>query len=485
MTHSRRTLLSATTGTLAVLVAFTAPLANLNQTAAGLDAGPAARTWILSSMSIGLGAFLLTAGRVADDFGRRRTFVAGALLLAVGSLVAALTPDVEVFVAARVVQGTGGAAVIAAGLGMLAVAFVDPAERARATGLWGASVGAGIALGPVLSTWLGRWGSWRDVYVVLALAGVVLAATATGCPESRSPHRARLDVPGVVALAGGISALLAGLTEGRGGWDRPLTIGLLAVAVLLLAAFVVVERRSDHAMIDLGLLRRPAFAAATVAALATGAGIIALLSYVSGFAGLALGLPPTTTAWLMLAWSGPSIVTAVAARRLPQRWTGRARMGLALAVIGASQLMLWGVGTGSGAGRFVPGLLVAGVASGVLNASLGRESVASVPAGQAGLGSGANNTARYLGSALGVTVVSVVAVPSGPLTNAALVAGWNRAALVTAAVSLVGALVVLLVGKRPAPATVEVRPPTSPKWTSQTRSDRLILLVRVRSSLGT
>jgi MFS family permease len=459
VTLARRTLLSATLGTLAVLVAFTAPLANLNQTAAGLDAGASARTWILSSMSIGLGAFLLTAGRVADDFGRRRTFVAGALLLAAGSLVATLTPDVEVFVAARIIQGTGGAAVIAAGLGMLAVAFVDPLARARATGLWGASVGAGIALGPLLSTWLGRWGSWRDVYAVLAVAGVLLAMTATGCAESRSAHRARLDVPGVVTLAAGTSALLAGLTEGRQGWDRPVTVGLLVVGVLLLLAFVLVERRSDHAMIDLALFRRPAFAAATLAALATGAGIIALLSYVSGFAGLALGLPPTTTAWLMLAWSGPSVVSAIVARRLPLHWTGRARMGGALVVIAVGQLMLWGVDTGSGAWRFVPGLLVAGVASGVLNASLGRESVASVPAGQAALGSGANNTARYLGSALGVTVVSVVALPSGPLTSAALVDGWNHAALVTAGVSLAGALLVLLVGARADTTVVEVRSP--------------------------
>ena len=142
----------------------------------------------------------------------------------------------------------------------------------------------------------------------------------------------------------------------------------------------------------------------------------------------------------MLAWSGPSVVTALAARRLPHHWTGRARMGSALAVIAAGQLMLWGVDTSSTAGRFVPGLLLAGVATGVLNAALGRESVASVPPEQAGLGSGANNTARYLGSALGVTVVSVVAVPSGPVTAAALVDGWNRAALVTAAVSLLGAL---------------------------------------------
>ena len=112
--------------------AFTAPLANLNQTAAGLDAGASGRTWILSSMSIGLGAFLLTAGRVADDFGRRRAFVTGSLVLAVGSVVAAVTPDVQVFVLARIVEGVGGAAVIAAGLGMLAAAFSDPIERARA-----------------------------------------------------------------------------------------------------------------------------------------------------------------------------------------------------------------------------------------------------------------------------------------------------------------------------------------------------------------
>lgn len=453
MDAARRTLLSATLGTMTVLVAFTAPLANLNQTTGGLDAGPTGRTWILSSMAIGLGAFLLTAGRVADDYGRRRAFMAGSVVLAVGSLVAAVTPDVEVFVLARIIMGVGGAAVVAAGLGMIAVAFSDPLERARATGWWGASVGAGIAVGPLLSTWLGQWHSWRDVYAVLAVAAILLAVTAAGCHESRATQQARLDLPGVVLLAVGTSALLAGLTEGRQGWTRLVVITLLTLGVLLLAAFVVVEWRSDNPMIDLGLFPRPAFAAVTAAAFATGGGIIALLSFVSGFAGLALGLAPTTAAWLMLAWSGPSVLTAIAARRLPHHWTGRARMGSALLVIAVGQLMLWGVDSASGAARFVPGLLLAGVATGVLNAALGRESVTSVPEGQGALGSGANNTARYLGSALGVTVVSVVAAPAGSSTTAALVAGWNRAAVVTAAVSLLGALVVLLVGERSALAS--------------------------------
>jgi hypothetical protein len=154
----------------------------------------------------------------------------------------------------------------------------------------------------------------------------------------------------------------------------------------------------------------------------------------------------------MLSWSGPSVVTALAARRLPVAWSGRARMSAALVVIGIGQVLLWHIVPGDGAGRFVPGLLVAGVGSGVLNAALGRESVASVPAGQGALGSGANNTARYLGSALGVTIVSVVAAPSGVVTAATLTAGWNRAALVTAAVSLIGAVGVVLVGARAAAA---------------------------------
>src|SRR5580765_8378024 len=189
VTAARRTLLTASLGTLVTLVAFTAPLATVNLTVAGLGAGTSGRTWILSSMSIGLGAFLLTAGRVADDFGRRRTFVAGAAVLAGGALLGAVSSEVVTFVIARVVQGVGGAAMVAAGLGMIAATFPDPHERAHATGVWGASVGAGIALGPLLSAGLAKVGSWRDVYAVLLVAGIGLAVTARGCPESRGTER--------------------------------------------------------------------------------------------------------------------------------------------------------------------------------------------------------------------------------------------------------------------------------------------------------
>ena len=355
MDTARRTLLSASFGTLVAMVAFTAPLSTLNPTVAGLDAGAAGRTWILSSMSIGLGAFLLTAGRVADDYGRRRTFVAGAFLLAAGALVAAVANDVVVFVLARVVQGIGGAALIAASLGMLAVTFPDPRRRAFATGIWGASLGAGIAVGPLLSSGLTLLGSWRDVYVVVVAAGVVLAATARGCHESRAAHGARLDLPGVTLLALGMSGLLAGLAEGREGWMRPLVIGLLVAGVVLLAGFVAAEltlRPPDdrpRPVPPTGVRGRHAGRRRE----RRGRDRPALLPV--GLPGVAYGRSAWSAAWLMLTWSAPSVVTALAARRLPERWTGRARMAAALALMGVGLAMLAGLSAGSGVARFVPG----------------------------------------------------------------------------------------------------------------------------------
>ena len=146
-----RQLTAAALGTLLTLVAFTAPLSTINSTAATLGAGTAGRTWILSSMSIGLGAALLSTGTVSDDFGRRRTFAAGLLVLAVGSVAAAVAPGTLVFVLARLVQGVGGAAAVASSLGIIAATYPPGPERAAASGVWGASVGAGIAVGPLMT----------------------------------------------------------------------------------------------------------------------------------------------------------------------------------------------------------------------------------------------------------------------------------------------------------------------------------------------
>lgn len=192
---SRRSLVVSALGTLLVLVAFTAPLSTLNVTAASLDADVSGKTWILSSMSIGLGAALLSAGTIADDFGRRRTLTLGLVLMAIGSVVGVLVPDVLVFVLTRVVVGAGGAAVIASSLGIIAHTFAPGPARAAASGVWGASVGAGIAIGPLLSALLEKAHSWHDAYWVLAAASLILAGVAERVvPESRSDTPRGLDV---------------------------------------------------------------------------------------------------------------------------------------------------------------------------------------------------------------------------------------------------------------------------------------------------
>jgi len=443
--QARRALAVAAVGTVLALVAFTAPLATVGSVTAALGSDVAGRTWILSSMGIGLGAALLTAGTLADDRGRRRVLLGGLVVLAASSLAAALAGGTLVFVLARVGQGIGAAAVIAASLGLVAHWFEPGPARAAASGVWGASVGGGIALGPLVASAFDRWASWRDTYVVLAVAALVLSVVARRrLDETRSHERRPLDAWGATLLAVATTGFLAALVEGRSGWGRPEVLVLLGVGAASAAAFVVAERRTSFPMVDPSLFRDGRFVAASAAALATGAGAIGLLSFLPGFLALALGLPPTTSAVLFLAWSGTSVVFALVARRLPAGWSGRAQLAGGLVVVAAGQLALSGITPGSSWARFLPGLLVAGVGSGVLNAALGREAVASVPPGRGGMGSGANNTARYLGSSIGVTVVAVVvAAHAGTGSGVSgLVAGWNVAAWVTAGISLVGAVVV-------------------------------------------
>ncbi|MDD7969143.1 MFS transporter [Actinomycetospora lemnae] len=441
----RAVLAVAGTATFLALVVFTTPLATLPSTATTLGAGPEAQAWILSSMSIGLGVALLSVGALGDDLGRRRVLVLGAGVLAASSVLGALAPNALVLVVARVLQGIGAAALVACSQGLLGHAFPAGTHEARtASSVWGASLGAGIAAGPFLASGLDRVVGWTGAYWAAALAALVLAlVTARAVPESRAETPRPVDVPGVLVLAAGLAALLAGLVEGRSGFARPGVLALLAAGVVLLAVFVVLERRRAAPMLDLGLFASPAFVAATVGALATGMGIIASTSFLPTVVERGLGSTAVVGALLLLAWSGTSVVTALLARRLPAAWSGRLLLAGGLAVVALGQLLLLGLAPDDSPLSLVPGLALAGAASGVVNASLGREAVASVPPGRGAMGGGANNTARYVGSAIGTTVIAVVATrPSLGAGPAALVEGWNDALPLLVAFSLVGALAV-------------------------------------------
>ncbi|GCE36554.1 hypothetical protein Rhow_001920 [Rhodococcus wratislaviensis] len=435
------TLSVASLGTFVALVAFCAPLGNMPTVAAALSAGPAAQTWILSSMSVGLAAVLLTAGALADDYGRRRVFHWGAWLLALGAVVGAVSQEPVLFIVGRLIQGVAGAALIAASLGAVAHAFAAPAARATASGIWGASVGAGIAVGPVLAGLLDLAGWWRGLYWALAVASLAIGQVATrALAESRSAVPKRIDVPGAFTLCAAMVLILVALVEGRQG-NTPATALCGIGAAVFTLAFVGVERRRPFPMLDLALFRRRDFLAATLAALATGAGIIGLMSFACTFLVKTMHVSTLAAAGVIALWSGTSVVASLLARKLPARLAGSPQLVIGLAGVGVAMLTMTGLSPESSLLRLIPGLLLAGIASGLLNAGLGRQAVASVPADQGGLGSGANNTARYLGSSIGVTIVSIIALdPAGTIDG--MVTGWNHAAVTMGLISLVGAGVV-------------------------------------------
>lgn len=442
------TLMVVAAATTVTLVAYTTTVTTVTASAQTFSAGLAWQTWILSGMSLGLAGALLTTGALADLFGHRRVFFWSSVALGGFSALGALAPSVLILVIARVLQGAAGAGLLAAGLGVLGDAFPDGRGRTRATGMWGAALAAGIATGPVLAALLSSAAGWRSSYwlAAAAAAAVALAAGALPGPQERRSET-RVDLPGAVAMVLAMGCLTAGITEGRSSWTSPLTLGLLAIGVAGLALFAAIERRRTAPMLDLSLLRRPAFRASVSGAAITGLSTIALMTSVPTLLQHGLGLTALAAGGVLAIWSTVSMLTATQVGRLPERLGSqpRAAAGLLASAVGTGALGL--IGDGSSWWVLAPGLAIAGVGSGVVNAALARLAVESVPTGSGGLGSGANNTARYLGSAVGIALV-VAIISSGAPGHAGLLDGWNHAAWFAGTINLAGAAMATLARDR-------------------------------------
>ncbi|MFF5502402.1 MFS transporter [Streptomyces roseolus] len=429
------------------LMNYTAPMATLPEMAAAFGTPASAQAWLLNGTPLGLAVLLLVAGALADAHGRRRVFLLGTLALGVTTALAAFTGSTVLFTAARIAQGAASAAVLAGSLGLLADAYPSGRDRIRATGVWGASVSGGIALGPLLAGALALV-DWRSAYAVLGAAALVTAAIgartltapaatpATPAPVGGDGGRRRPDLVGATTLALALGALLTALTLGRDGWLRPAPLLLLLAAAVLTVLFLWVEHRVAAPMIDPGMWRRPAFRASTVGALFTGLAVIGMFSVMPALFQHGAGLSALTAAALFALWSGSAFVVALQARRLAGRISAPYQLACGFALSAAGVLLLLGT-TESAAlpwPRLVAGLVVAGAGSGLLNAGLPRLAVDSVPPERAAMGSGANNTARYIGSAAGVSLMLAL---SAATPDAALVAS-AALALAGAALTVAG-----------------------------------------------
>jgi predicted MFS family arabinose efflux permease len=436
------TLALTSAATAVALMTYTAPAVALPATAAALHTSVSAQAWLLNGTPLGLAALLLVAGSLADDYGRRRIFVAGTVALGLTTVLGAFATNTWVFTVARIAQGAASAAILASSLGLLVHAFPSARGRLHATGVWGAFVSGGIAVGPVVA---GAMPDWRSTYGVLAAVTLIVAAlSARALTESRAPRGGRPDMLGALVFSLALVSLVAALTLGRDGWLRTPVALLFAATVVLLAVFALVESRIRTPMIDLSLLRRPRFLGSAAGGLFTGLAVLGLFTFLPALLQRTMGLSPIDTAWLFLLWSGLSFMVALQAKRLAGRVSSRHQLAIGFALHAAGVLtMLGAVGSGSWV-RVLPGLVIGGIGSGLLNAALPLVAVESVPAERAAMGSGAQQTFRYIGSCAGVALtIALVTTGGGSLAH-----GANVAAVVSAVLAAVGALAVLALRER-------------------------------------
>src|SRR6478609_1151990 len=223
--------------------------------------------WVIDAYALSLAALLLTAGSLADQIGRRLVFVVGLIVFTAASALCGLAGTPLVLNLSRALQGVGGAFMFATSLALIASSY-QGRDRGTAFGLWGATTGAAVAIGPLVGGVLTQAIGWEAIFFVnLPIGAFAIALTLMRVAESKDPTGSRLDITGTVLFSAGLFLLIFGLIRGNPeGWGSPLIVGSLVGSVVLLLAFVVVERRSEHPMLDLSLFARPAFAGASIAA---------------------------------------------------------------------------------------------------------------------------------------------------------------------------------------------------------------------------
>jgi EmrB/QacA subfamily drug resistance transporter len=385
--------------------------------------------WVIDAYALTLAALVLTAGSLADRLGRRRVFAAGLAIFSGASLLCALAPDPTFLDAARALQGVGGAAMFAVSLALIAQEFTAGRERGMAMGLYGATIGVAVAIGPLVGGALTDWLGWESIfYLNVPIGAAAIAVTYLKVRESRDPNATRVDWAGVATFSSALFLLVLGLVRGNDeGWGSTLIVTLFAGTAALLAAFIAVERRVSEPMLPLGLFRRPAFTGVQIAAFAISSSIFALFLYLTLYLQSYLGLSPFEAGLRYLPITLASFFVAPIAGVLLSRVPARVMLGIGLAAVGVGLLLMAGIDAGSEWTTLLGGFLVAGAATGLLNPVIADVAVSVVPKEQSGMAAGINDTFRQVGVAVGIAVWGAIFVGRGADKVSQLAAGTPTA----------------------------------------------------------
>ena len=439
---SRATLLAVTClGQFMVLLDNTIVGAALPDMQHRLDIQLTGLQWIVDAYVLLVAMLLLSGGVFADRFGRRRVYLAGAVVFTAASLLCSLAPSAGWLIAGRVLQGIGASALSPASLALLAAAYPAPRERVKAIGLWAGFSGIGLVAGPVAGGVLTDAFGWPAIFLVNLPIGVLLLLVGLRhLGESRNPSAPAIDLPGTMLSVLAVGALTYGLIEGGArGWSSPVILGSFAGAAVLLAGFVSVEARRSAPMLPLRLFRQRLFTVSNTAMVVVGFALMGssfffsqFFVYVQGSSILRAGLQTLPTSLAM-------VVVSPFAGRLAARYGFRIVVTIGLALAGAGLLALGMVHADTGYGNVWWRLAVVGIGFALTMSPLTGAAIQAVSPQEGGLASGISSTTRQIGAVLGVAVLGAI-VRTRQSTGASFETGLNTAFIAAGTVTLATAV---------------------------------------------
>jgi EmrB/QacA subfamily drug resistance transporter len=408
-------------------------------------------SWVVNAYVLVFGGFLLLGGRLADLLGRRRLFIAGLILFAAASLAGGLAQSAGWLVAARAVQGLGAALLSPAALSMVTVLFAEGSERNKAMGVWGAVAGSGGAVGVLLGGMLTEWAGWEWVLFVNVPIGIAAAMLAPRLlPESKNEGERHFDIAGAVTITAGLSLLVYALVDANdAGWASTQTIGLGAIAVALIGAFYVIERRQKAPLVPFpGIFRMRTITGINVAAVLVAASLFSMFFFISLYMQNVLGFSALEAGLAYLPLAVGIIITAGATAGLVTRFGFKPVLVSGLIITAAGLVWFSQVDpNGSYVGDVLFPSLLAAIGLGLAFVSMTVAAVSGVETHETGLASGLINTSQQIGGALGLAILATVAnsriddlAASGAPQNVALTEGFQSAFLVGAGMAILGAI---------------------------------------------
>jgi EmrB/QacA subfamily drug resistance transporter len=377
--------------------------------------------WIVDSYVLVFAGLLLSAGALGDRFGRRGALSAGLGVFALGSIVAMHVDSASQLIGARAVMGIGGALIMPATLSILTNVFTDPAERAKAIGVWASVGGIAVALGPVTGGFLIEHFSWTAIFAVnIPIVVVALTAGRFVVPTSRDPETPPLDVPGALLSVVGLGTLVwAIISAGEHGWTGQGPLTGFAIAAIATVAFVLWERRTPNPMLDVSFFEDRRFTAASLAVMFGYFALFGSLFLMSQLLQFVLGYSPLGAGVRLLPFALSMAVISIVSTKLVDRFGTKIVVVAGLGTLALGLLWVAGCGAGSTYADYLPGMLLMGIGVALTWAPATESIMGSVPAAKAGVGSAVNDTVREIGGALGVAVLGSVLASqySGAMTT--------------------------------------------------------------------